>query len=94
MTMKQCYATIEGGMMKLPDEVLEILPQGTRLYMRTDPEKGTVLIYAEDPTDRSKWPNQDYMAEMRDLMADENWEEYSKPVPEELMRRPRKKEGE
>jgi hypothetical protein len=46
MNMKICRAAIINGNMALPKEVLEILPQDTPLYMRTDPEKGTVIIYA------------------------------------------------
>lgn len=93
MTMKICYATIQDGMLKLPEEVLEVLPQGIRLYMRTDSEKGTVIICAKDPADRpeeNKW----CAAEMAAMVADENWEEYYQPVPEELWPRPPKREAE
>ncbi len=61
-----------------------VLPQGTRLYMRTDSEKGTVIICAKDPADRpeeNKW----YFEEMAEILAEENWAEYSNPVPEALM---------
>ncbi len=91
MTMKRCYATSTDGIMKLPDEVLEILPQGIQIHMYTDSEKGIVTMFAENPADLpTKW----FFEGMAELMADENADEYFKPVPAELMRRPRKKDGE
>lgn len=78
MTMKQCYATITGGILKLPDEMLEILPQDIPIHIYTDSEKGTVTLFAKDPAERpseNKW----YFEEMTEILGEENWEEYSRP---------------
>lgn len=91
MTMKIAYAQILNDSMHMPAEVLAVLPQGVNLYLRTDPEKGTVTIYAKDPTDL---PNKEIFDAFAELTADVNWETYTEPVPEELLRRPRKNDNE
>lgn len=50
MSMKICYSKIVNGNLAIPEEILQILPQDTPLYMRSDTESGTVIIYAKDPT--------------------------------------------
>ncbi|WP_338846887.1 hypothetical protein V8J88_24360 [Massilia sp. W12] len=90
MTMKECYVEIIDQTMTIPAEVLEVLPQNKKLYLYTDSERGTVTIYAKDPTDL---PNKWFFEEMAQIHAGEDWETYSEPVPPELLRRPRKEEG-
>ena len=70
--------------MALPKEVLEVLPQDTSLYMRTDPEKGTVIIYAKDP---AIFENQWYFDAMAEEMKDVDWRTYydDGPIPPELL---------
>lgn len=87
MPPKKCFATIVNGIMQIPPEVLEVLPQGVELMIHTDIEKGRVTIYAKDPADL---PNKWFFAELDALAEGEDWEKYSKPVPPELLRRPRK----
>lgn len=91
MSFKKCFAKIENGLMQMPPEVLEVLPQGMELFIRTDIEKGRITIYAKDPTDL---PNNWFFEELDALAEDEDWEKYSEPVPPELLRRPRKTDGE
>lgn len=91
MKFKECFAKIENGSMQMPPEVLEVLPQGMQLFIRTDIEKKRVTIYAKDPTDL---PNKWFFAELDALAEGVDWEKYSEPVPPELLRRPRKNDGE
>ncbi|WP_338846891.1 hypothetical protein V8J88_24380 [Massilia sp. W12] len=90
MNFKKCYAKIENGIMQMPAEVLEILPQGVQLFIRTDIEKGRITIHAKNPTDL---PNKWFFEELDAMAQDEDWETYSEPVPPELLRRPRKTEA-
>ncbi len=87
MTIKTAYSSIQNGQLCMPAEALSVLPQDLPLYFFIDSEKGTVTIYAKDPTDR---PNQEVRAEFAELIADVDWRTYTEPVPEELLRRPRK----
>ena len=87
MTIKTAYSTIKNGQLQVPDDALAILPQDIPLYFFIDSEKGTVTIYATDPTDL---PNKELRAEFAELLADVDWHSYTEPVPEELLRRPRK----
>ncbi|MEN9868685.1 MAG: hypothetical protein RL748_4275 [Pseudomonadota bacterium] len=84
MNMKICYASIVNGSIVLPEEVLEVLPQDIPLYMRTDPEKGTVTICAKDP---AMLPNQQYFDAMAEKMKDVDWRTYydDGPIPSELL---------
>ena len=91
MNFKKCFARIENGLMQMPPEVLEVLPQGMELFIRTDSEKGRITIYAKDPGDL---PNKWFFEELDALAEGEDWEKYSEPVPPELLRRPRKTDGE
>jgi hypothetical protein len=75
--MKECYSEILGGNMAMPPEVLEILPQGKKLYIYTDSERGTVAICAKDP---ANLPNKWYFDAMAEMHAEENWDAYSEPV--------------
>jgi hypothetical protein len=89
MTIKTAYSVIHDGQLQVPSEALSILPQGIPLYFFIDSEKGTVTIYAADPTDL---PNKELRAEFAELVADVDWRTYTEPVPEELLRRPRKEQ--
>lgn len=91
MTIATAYSTISNGQLQLPSEALAILPQDIPLYFFMDSEKGTVTIYAADPTDL---PNEELRAEFAELVADVDWRTYTEPVPEELLRRPRKEKQE
>lgn len=84
MNMKICHAAIVNGSMALPKEALEVLPQDIPLYMRTDPENGTVIIYAKDP---AKLQNQQYFEAMAAEMEDVDWRTYydDAPIPPELL---------
>lgn len=90
MTIKTAYAAIKNGQIQLPVEAMELLPQDIPLYFFVDSEKGTVTIYAKDPT---VLPNPEVWAEFTDLVADVDWRTYTEPVPEELLRRKSKKAG-
>lgn len=85
-TIKTTYAAIKNGTLQVPVEALDILPQEIPLYFFIDSEKGTVTIYATDPTDL---PNKELRAEFAELVADVDWRSYTEPVAEELLRRPR-----
>ncbi|WP_338844610.1 hypothetical protein V8J88_13280 [Massilia sp. W12] len=87
MAIKTAYASIQNGLLQVPPEALELLPQSIPLHFFIDTEKGTVTIYAKDPTDL---PNKEVWAEFTDLVADVDWRTYTEPVPEHLLRRPRK----
>lgn len=86
MTIKTVYSMIQKGQLQVPEEALAVLPQDTPLYFFIDSEKGTVTIYASDPTVH---PNKEVRAEFAELMADVDWRTYTEPVPKELLRRPR-----
>lgn len=85
--MTIAYSQILDGNMRIPDEVLEVLPQGVDLYMRIDSEKGRVVIYAKDPTDL---PNREIFEAYLEASAELALETEMEAVPEELLRRPRK----
>lgn len=84
MTMKICHVKIVDGKMEMPSDVLDVLPQEIELYVRTDSEKGTVIIYAKDPTTHQ---NQWFFDEMREEMMDVNWHVHydDGPIPPELL---------
>jgi hypothetical protein len=82
--MKICRVEIIDDKVTLPQEILDILPQGQQLYARTDTEKGTVIIYANDPTVlKNKW----YFDEMAKEMENVDWREYydDGPIPPKLL---------
>ncbi len=85
MTMKICYAPIVDGRMEMPTEILEVLPQGIPLYMRTDPERGTVIILAKEPA--SSTLNQWYFDVKTEQGKDPDWWENQEdgPIPPELL---------
>ena len=87
MAIKTARAVIHDGQLQVPNEALSVLLQGIPLYFFIDSEKGTVTIYAKDPTDL---PNKELRAEFAELVADVDWRTYTEPVPEALLRRPRK----
>ena len=73
MTMKICRVEIVAGKAVFPQEILDVLPEGQRLYARTDTESGTVIIYANDPT---VLKNQWYFDAMAKEMENVDWREY------------------
>lgn len=87
MAITTAYSVIKDGQLQLPNDALGILPQGIPLYFFMDSEKGTVTIYAADPTDL---PNKELRAEFAEVLADVDWRTYTEPVPEELLRRSKK----
>ena len=84
--MKECYAEIQNGNMVMPAEVLDILPQGCKLYMCTDSERGTVTIFTKDPSDL---PNKWFFKALDEFAEGQSWDEYSKPIAAEDLRRKR-----
>ncbi len=89
MTIQDAYSQIIDNKIIMPAEALAVLPQGVRLYMMVDTERGRVTIYAKDP---SILPNTALLAELAELSNDQDWETYYRPVPEQLLRRPRAEE--
>ncbi len=76
--MKIVYSEVLNGCLQLPDEALAVLPQGVRLCLLIDSEKGRVTVHAQDPT---VLPNQWYFDEMAAEMADVDWREYYDAQP-------------
>ena len=70
MAIKTVYSAIHDDQLQVPNEALSVLPQGIPLYFFIDSEKGTVTIYAQDPTDL---PNKELRTEFAELVADVDW---------------------
>lgn len=86
MVMKSLLAEIVDGRLVLPHEALAMLPEGSALRVIVDSERGTVCIFAKDPMTLSP-RTEELMDALGDLSEGLTWEEYSKPVPEEALRR-------
>ncbi len=78
MAMEATHSEIRDGAMIMPAAALALLPQGVTLYMLTDSDKGTVTIYAKDPTEL---PNKDILDAFAQLHADTDWDSYTEPLP-------------
>ena len=76
--MEIVYCEIIDGQLQLPKEALAVLPEGVKLCLLVDSEKGRVTIHAQDPTEL---PNKWYFDEMASEMADVDWREYYDAQP-------------
>ena len=85
MVMKSLLGEIVDGRLLLPAEALAILPAGVPLRVITDSERGTVSIFAKDPSALSPQTEQvmDALAELSEGLS---LEEYSAPVTDEVIR--------
>ncbi len=91
MVMKSLLAEVVDGRLVLPDEALEMLPVGMQLRVVTDSEKGTVCVYAKDPTVLSP-DTLRFMDALAELSEDSTNEEYfAVPTDEQLQEIKRKR---
>jgi len=90
MAMKSLLAEIVDGHLILPADAVAMLPAGVPLRVITDSERGTVCIFAKDPTVLSPQTE-----EMMDALAELNegltLQEYSAPVTDDAIRAHKRK---
>jgi len=85
MVMKSLLGEIVDGRLLLPADAIAILPAGVPLRVITDSERGTVSIFAKDPTVLSP-QTEELMDALAGLSEGLSPQEYSAPVTEELIR--------
>jgi hypothetical protein len=90
MVMKSLLAEIVDGRLILPAEAIAMLPAGVPLRVITDSERGTVCVFAEDPSALSP-QTEELMDALAALSEGLSLDEYSAPVTEEVIREQKRK---
>ena len=85
MVMKSLLAEIVDGHLVLPADAIAMLPAGVPLRVITDSERGTVCVFAKDPSALSP-QTEELMGALAGLSEGLSPEEYSAPVTEEFIR--------
>jgi len=80
--MKSLLAEIVDGRLTLPVEAVSLLPVGVPLRVITDSERGTVYVFAEDPSALSPG-TEELMDALAELSEGLSLEAYSAPVADE-----------
>jgi hypothetical protein len=90
MTMKSLLAEIVDGQLVLPADAIALLPSGIPLRVITDSERGTVCIFAKDPSVLSS-QTEELMDALAELNEGLSLEQYSAPVTEEAIQEHKRK---
>lgn len=93
MTAKIVYGEIVDGRLVLPPEAQAILPSGIPLYMVVDSDKERVTVYANDVRKRLD-ENRELLDALAELNSGLTNEQYTKPLTDAELRRPKNGDGE